>query len=102
MDCHWTLEDLSRASPSRCRGTVHRFLALFAGNKQPARGLREVDSWFEGSFERPPQTGNGSIPLLWWYTPTASCRNLLQTAFIRVLSGFTSDSWFEGNDTWFE
>jgi hypothetical protein len=29
MDCHWTLEDLGRASLSRCRGTVHRFLALF-------------------------------------------------------------------------
>ena len=59
----------------------HRFLALFAGNKQPTRGLREVDSWFEGSIEltRRPETGrslySGGTPL------PASCRNLLQTAF---------------------
>jgi hypothetical protein len=91
--------------PRLVEAQFQRFLALFAGNKQPTRGLREVDSWFEGSIEltRRPETGrslySGGTPL------PASCRNLLQTAFHPISRRFLllprgfreADSWFAGN-----
>src|SRR5215204_5080085 len=79
---------------------------LFASVMRRTRGLREADSWFEGSRAPGLTPRTDSTFLGRAASPLQPHRIPCKSRFSPFIGGFRGlreiDSWSEGNGTWFE